>query len=641
MQRGSDKGLSYEPVLRITHLTTLFMKPPLVLLAVSLSIVVCHASPEDTLALKLRALFPKADADHNDKLSAEEQAQAVGYVKTAYGEQWARQIEAMLSHAAAADKTVTAERWLQQVVEYARPVEKKSEKIAMRDGTKLATDIYLPPGAGPFPVIVARTPYNRVTHNESAPGFAKSGYVFVNQDMRGRYESEGENLPFIGCGWGEHQDGVDTIEWIKKQPWCNGSIATVGGSAGGITQNLLAGAAPSGLKAQYISVAPTDMYSDVSYIGGAFRKADVENWTTGNKFDPRALAINRAHPSYDDYWRANDTHMKFAVMNVPAVNIGGWFDMFAQGTIDQFVGRQHQGGTGSRGAQKLIMGPWHHGIGKMPAGELTFPDANRVPVEYDPTRWFAHYLTGIDNGIEKEPAVAYYVMGDTSSPGAPGNEWRYADDWPIPAKETPLYLTEDKRLKLQVPESGAAHHEYTFDPANPCPTVGGNNLTIERGPMDQRKVESRDDAVVFTSEPLDKPVEVTGRLWAKIFASSSAVDTDLSVRICDVYPDGRSMLMAEGIQRLRYRKSREKPELLTPGQIEEVTIDCWSTSLIINIGHRVRVMITSSNFPRFDVNPGTGEPWSGDGEKVKQTNRIYCDAEHPSRLLVPVVEKGE
>lgn len=593
---------------------------------------------DEALAAKMKALFPKADVDHDGLLSSTEQAQAAEHVKKVYGEQWSQKILGMFSLAAAADKTVSTEAWLKQVAENTREVAMTTERVAMRDGVKLATDIYLPAGPGPFPVILARTPYNRVTHHESAPGFARDGYAFVNQDMRGRHASEGENLPFIGCGWGEHQDGVDTIEWIKKQPWCNGTVATIGGSAGGITQNLLAGAVPSGLKAQYILVAPSDMYSDVSYIGSAFRKADVENWTTGNKFDPRALEIHRSHPSYDDYWRANDTHTRFAMMNVPAVNVGGWFDMFAQGTIDQFMGRQHQGGEGSKGRQKLIMGPWQHAVGKMPAGELTFPDANRIPIQYDPVRWFAHYLKGVDNGIDKEPAVAYYVMGDTSMPGAPGNEWRYADDWPIPAKEKPVYLTADKKLTLGAPAQGDAYHEYTFDPANPCPTIGGQNLTIARGSMDQRKVESRDDAVVFTSEPLDKPVEVTGRLWAKIFVSSSALDTDLSVRICDVYPDGRSMLITEGIQRLRYRKSREKPEPLTPGQVEEVTIDCWSTSIVFNAGHRVRVMVTSSNYPRFDVNPGTGQPWSEGGEKVKQTNRIYCDAEHPSRLIVPMPE---
>lgn len=613
------------------------MHPLFRLLALPFLLVSCHASADEALAAKMRALFPKADSDQSGTLDPAEQARAVEHVKTTYGGAWSQQIEAMFARAAK-DGSVSSEAWLQAVARFAQPPEKKTEKIAMRDGTLLATDLYLPQGDGPFPVVLTRTPYGRVKRGKDAVSFVNDGYVFIIQDMRGRFDSQGENLPFHGCGWSEHQDGVDTLAWIKKQPWCDGRIATIGGSAGGITQNLLAGAAPDDLKAQYISVAAASMYSDGTYIGSAFRKADIENWTTGNKFDPKALELMRSHPSYDDYWARFETATRHAQMKAPAVHVGGWFDMFAQGTLDEFVGRQHRGAPGAKGAQKLVMGPWTHAIGKMPAGELTFPNATRVPVHYDPLRWFAHYLKGQDNGAEKEPAVAYYVMGDTVTPGAPGNEWRFANDWPVPAKETAVYLTGDRRLSLEKPSVAAAPHEYTFDPANPCPTLGGHNLTIDRGSMDQRKIEGRDDVLVFTSDVLDKPVEVTGRIFAKIFISSSAADTDISVRLCDVYPDGRSMLIAEGIQRLRYRKSREKPEPLTPGQVEEVSIDCWSTSQIFNTGHRVRVTITSSNFPRFDVNPGTAQPWSEAGEKVKQTNRIHCDAEHPSRLVVPVVE---
>ncbi len=607
------------------------------LFALPFLLVSCHASSDEALAAKMRALFPKADRDQSGTLDLAEQARAVEHVKTTYGGAWSQQIEAMFARAAKGG-SVSSEAWLQAVARFAQPPEKKTEKIAMRDGTLLATDLYLPQGDGPFPVILTRTPYGRVKRGKDAGSFVNNGYVFIIQDMRGRFDSQGENLPFHGCGWSEHQDGIDTLAWIKQQPWCDGRIATIGGSAGGITQNLLAGAAPDDLKAQYISVAAASMYSDGTYIGSAFRKADIENWTTGNKFDPKALELMRAHPSYDDYWARFETATRHAQMKVPAVHVGGWFDMFAQGTLDEFVGRQHRGAPGAKGAQKLVMGPWTHAIGKMPAGELTFPNATRVPVEYDPLRWFAHYLKGADNGAEKEPAVAYYVMGDTATPGAPGNEWRFANDWPIPAKETAVYLTGDRRLSLEKPSADVAPQEYTFDPANPCPTLGGHNLTIDRGSMDQRKIEGRDDVLVFTSSVVDKPVEVTGRIFAKIFISSSAADTDLSVRLCDVYPDGRSMLIAEGIQRLRYRRSREKPEPLTPGQVEEVSVDCWSTSQIFNTGHRVRVTITSSNFPRFDVNPGTAQPWSEAGEKVKQTNRIHCDAEHPSRLVVPVVE---
>jgi hypothetical protein len=598
-----------------------------------------HSWADDAGNAKLLALFPRFDADHSGALSSEEQAKAVESVRKIYGDQWARQIQKMFALAAAPDKSVTAENWRRQVADYGRPPVSQTVRIAMRDGKKLATDIYMPKGAGPFPVVLSRTPYSRLKARGGTEGFTANGMVYIVQDMRGRFDSEGENLPFIGGGWGAHQDGVDTLAWIRKQPWCNGNVGTIGGSAGGITQNLLAGAAPEGLKAQYISVAAASLYSDACRVGGAFRKADMEDWLKQNNFDPQALAIMRAHPSYDDYWRQFDTSLKFSVINAPAVHIGGWFDMFAQATIDEFVGRQHSGAAGARGAQKLIMGPWTHAAGRMPVGELQFPNS-KPPAQYNAGRWFGHYLLGQNNGVEKEPAVAYYVMGDTATPHAPGNEWRQADDWPIPAAETAYYFGRGGKLgAAHAADSDGAHVEFTFDPANPCPTVGGNNLSLQRGPMNQNRIESRGDVILFTTAPLEAPVEVTGRVTAKIFISSSAVDTDLSVRLCDVYPDGKSYLIAEGIRRLRYRNSFEKPELLTPGKVEEVTVDCWSTSIIFNTGHRIRATITSSNYPRFDLNPGTGEQWSDSGARVTQTNDIFCDSAHASGLILPVVAR--
>jgi len=588
---------------------------------------------DDSVNAKLRALFPRFDADHNGVLSPNEQAAAVEDVKTKHGDRWAEQVTALFKAAASPDGSVGEKKWKQRVEAFGKPssLPKETFHVAMRDGAKLATDVYLPEGKGPFPVILARTPYSRVKHS-----FAAAGYATVVQDMRGRFDSEGENIPFIGCGWGEHQDGVDTIEWIRKQKWCNGKIGTIGGSAGGITQNLLAGAASaSGPVAQYISVAARSLYHDITYTGGALRKADVENWTTGNQFDPQALLLMRSHPNYDDYWQQFDTALKFSSMTIPAVHIGGWFDMFAQGTIDEFVGRQRDGAAGARGAQKLIMGPWTHGIGKMPVGELTFPNADKVPEKYSSSRWFDHYLRGKDNGVEKEPAVAYYVMGDTSTTGAPGNEWRFANDWPVPATDTSFYFQRDGKLSTAKPTTESTSVTYTFDPADPCPTLGGGNLTIPRGAFNQNPIESRKDVVLFTTEPLSKPIEVTGRVKANIFVESSAADTDLSVRLCDVHPDGKSYMMAEGMLRLRHRNSFEKNEPLTRGKVEQVTVDCWSTSIIFNKGHRIRVTVTSSNFPRFDVNPGTGKVWSDDGERVRQANRLYCDATRASCIILP------
>ena len=609
-------------------------------LLLTVCFIACRAAAADPVVAKMEALFPQFDADRSGALSPSEQALAVDYVKRAYDAEWSRRIGRMFSRAAAPDRSVSAAGWRGQVSDYAAPPVAETVMLPMRDGKRLATDIYRPRGEGPFPVVLSRTPYDRKKNGQGGQGFTRDGFAYVMQDMRGRFASEGENMPFVGCGWGEHQDGVDTVAWLRKQPWCSGKIGTIGGSAGGITQNLLAGATPEGLAAQYVTVAAASLYSDASYIGGAFRKADMEGWLTGNKFAPDALEMMRAHPSYDDYWRCYDTGLKYRAMAAPAVHIGGWFDMFAQATIDEFVGRQRHGADGARGAQKLIMGPWTHGIGKMPVGELQFPDASRVPAPYDAGRWFHHYLCGEENGVDKEPAVAYYVMGDTKSPNAPGNEWRHADDWPVPAEETAAYFTRDGRLAFEKPgEGGEAYVAYTFDPTNACPTVGGNNLTLQRGPMNQNRIERRGDVVLFTSEPLRAPLEVTGRVKASVFVSSSATDTDLSVRLCDVYPDGESYLIAEGMLRLRDRKSAERPEALTPGKIEEVTVDCWSTSIVFNKGHRLRATVTSSNYPRFDVNPGTGEPWSDAGAKVRQTNHIYCDAAHVSRLLLPVVPR--
>lgn len=590
---------------------------------------------EDPVTLKMLALHRQFDADRDGRLSASEQALAVQAVKAQYGDGWARQIERMFGHAAK-QQAVSDSDWKTEVAAYGKGPAKQTTMVAMRDGKRLATDVHLPPGPGPFPAVLARTPYGRA-RNKDAAQFVSAGLAYVAQDMRGRMDSEGENLPFIGCGWGQYSDGFDTVAWIRRQPWCNGDVATVGGSAGGITQNLLAGAAPEGLKAQYISVAAASIYSDACYIGGAFRKADIEKWTTDNKFAPRALELMRGHPCYDDYWAQFDSTRKFPEMKVPALHLGGWFDMFAQATIDQFTGRQHHGGPGSRGTQKLVMGPWTHAIGRMPVGELRFPNS-QLPAALRPERWFDHYLHGTANGIDKEPAVTYYVMGDTRTPGAPGNEWRQADDWPVPATEKPFYFAANRTLATGKPAGGAKDWiEYTFDPSDPCPTIGGNNLTLEAGPRDQRRIEDRDDVVSFTTEPLAEPLEVTGRVRARVFLSSSAADTDLSVRLCDVYPDGKSYLIAEGMLRLRHRRSLEKPEPLTPGKTEEALVDCWSTSIVFNRGHRIRATVTSSNYPRFDVNPGTGRPGTEGGPPVRQTNRIACSAEQPSCLLLPVV----
>lgn len=596
-------------------------------------------SPEMQILEKLIARHDRS----GDGLDRAETKRLLEAVAAQYGEKWRGWSRRTIGRADAdGNGTLDRAEWRRFIAdsraETAAGVE--TRMVAMSDGVRLATDVALPAGKGPWPVILTRTPYNKDRQSRWAGTWTRNGYAFVVQDMRGRFASAGENLPFIGCGWGTHTDGADTVAWILKQPWCNGKIGTVGASAGGITQNLMAGAAPAGLDAQYIVVAAASLYHHAAYTGGALRRSQVVGWTKGNRFDPRALEQFAAHPRYDRFWHDYDSTRKHGAMNVPAVHVGGWFDTFAQGTIDSFTGRHHHGGPGARGRQKLVMGPWTHGIGRTRAGALVFPGAT-VPARYGRMRWFDATLKGAENAAADAPAVAYYVMGDCDEKNAPGNAWRYADDWPIPAAETPWYLHTGGGLTREPPGAAApAFVAYTFDPSDPCPTVGGRNLTLPAGPRDQRrKVESRDDVLTFTSAPLANPVEITGRIRATIYVSSSAADTDLSVRFCDVYPDGRSYLMAEGMQRLRFRDSLSRPAPLEPGRIYAVTVDCWSLSLVVNAGHRLRVSVTSSNYPRYDVNPGTGAPHAKGCPLVDQANRIYCDADHPTRIVLPVVDE--
>ncbi|MCS7265124.1 MAG: CocE/NonD family hydrolase [Armatimonadetes bacterium] len=524
------------------------------------------------------------------------------------------------------------------VLSHQKPaVKKQTVMVPMRDGVRLATDIYLPEGDGSFPVILLRSPYDRKIGEGIAHDAVHSGYVMVIQNTRGRFGSEGENLPFEADGWWGPFDGEDTVEWLMKQPWCNGKIGTWGGSALGITQYLLAGTGTKKIVTQHITVGAPSLYN-VIYWGGVFRKAMIEDWLRITQFSPEALKIWKSHHTYDDYWRKRDMTNRYRMVNCPAIHIGGWYDIFAQATLDAFVGYQTEGGKGARGKQKLLMGPWAHGVFQEKVGELIFPDAKNPPTSaHSLWKWFDHYLKGVDNGIDREPAVTYYVMGDVTDPDALGNEWRTANQWPpVKSVPTPFYFHPDKSLSLHKPKKSVAL-TYTYDPKDPVPTVGGPNLTLPAGPMDQRKIEGRPDVLVFSTEPLKEPLEVTGRVKVILWASSDAPDTDFVAKLCDVYPDGRSFNVCEGIVRARFREGFSKEQMMQPGKIYRFEIDLWSTSIVFNKGHRIRVIITSSNFPAFEPNPNTGEPfYSEDRTRVAQ-NTIHMSPNYPSHILLPIV----
>ncbi len=513
--------------------------------------------------------------------------------------------------------------------------------IPMRDGIRLATDVYLPSTNGAFPVVLLRSPYSKEAGHGIGQAGVKGGYAMVIQDTRGRFASEGANLPFATDGWADgHRDGADTVDWIAKQSWCNGKISTFGGSALGITQLQLAGSGTDKLTCQHITVGAPNLY-DVIYRGGVFRKSMIEDWLNATKFSPEALSIWTSHSRYDDYWRARDVSLHYAQINTPAVHIGGYFDIFAQSTIDAFNGYQLEGGPGARGKQKLLMGPWTHGVLAAKAGDLTFPKGNRPPNNVqDQNRWWEFYLKGISNGIDKLPAVTYYVMGDVNDPQAPGNVWRTADKWPpVTTTTTAYYLSANKTLSTDRRSAGEPL-TYSYDPSNPVPTAGGYQLTIPAGPRDQKIVEQRPDVLIFTSAPLADAIEVTGRVTIELFASSDSPDTDFVARLCDVYPDGKSFNICEGIIRARFRETFEKEKLLEPGRVYPFKIDLWSTSIVFNKGHQLRVHITSSSAPGYDPNPNTGEPFRSSNRTRVAKNTIYCAGDNSSRILLPVVDHG-
>ncbi|UCD29148.1 MAG: CocE/NonD family hydrolase [Planctomycetota bacterium] len=519
-----------------------------------------------------------------------------------------------------------------------------TEMILMRDGLHLATDVYLPKkGQGPWPTLLVRTPYNKNLYNIEYGSLAARSYAVVVQDMRGRFGSEGVDLAFFDCGWGERQDGVDTIRWIVRQKWSNGKVGTLGASAMGITQNMLAGAAPENLVAQYILVAAGSLYHHGAYTDGAVRLEQTMGYLLDNAFDPMNIWLTILHPMYDEHWLRFDAIAEAGKANVPAVHYGGWYDAFLAGTVDTFMARQERGGPGARGRQKLIIGPWCHGGPGTEAkpkrtGELLFPsNSRRLPHGLVGMKWFDHYLQGKANGAEKAPAAMYYTMGAIDEPGAPGNLWRMDDVWPPKADAIKFYLRADGLLSRKRSVKNEASQTFTFNPYNPVPTRGGGNLCIPSGIFDQRVIERRPDVLVFSSESLTKAIEVTGPVTSILFVSSNCPDTDFAVKLCDVYPAGQSMNVCDGLLRVRHRNGVDRLDLLKPGEIVSIRVDLVATSMIFNKGHRIRIHVTSSNYPRFDVNPNTGWPaWSFCPVQIAH-NTIHCSASHASFIELPVV----
>jgi len=514
-------------------------------------------------------------------------------------------------------------------------IQPTTHMVEMRDGVKLATDVYLPSNKNiPHGSILIRTPYNKNGSKITGINFANAGWPTIIQDMRGRFSSEGTDTVFRNS----QTDGPDTLKWIANQSWSNGKIATLGGSALGITQYFMAGANPPNLKCQYIQVATPNLFKHGVTQGGQFRKSLVELWLE-NQDSLFVLQEYFEHENYTlDYWTNVSLDDNWHNIHVPAIHIGGWYDCFSQGIIDGFIGYQYHGGLGAKGNSKLIMGPWTHSGGQN-QGELIYPENaidNFSFIMFEDM--VIQYTMDGSKDFDDWPTVIYYVMGDVDNDSAPGNEWRIADEWPLSYSEMELFFHENGVLDIESPGDNNPI-SYTYDPQNYVPTIGGQNLNIQRGPYDQRSIEDRDDVIIFSSNILEEPFEATGPIKAKLFVSSDCPDTDFTVKLTDVYPDGRSMLITDGILRMRNRNGLDHWDFIETEEIYEITIDLWSTSYIWNRGHKIRVAISSSNYPRFLNNPNTKDSISKNSTYNIAHNTIYIDNEYPSRIILPYIEQ--
>ncbi len=543
-------------------------------------------------------------------------------------------------------------------------------KVPMRDGVQLSADLFLPRGAGPRPTVLMRTPYSNSLEAtiEKGQRLADGGYNCVIMDCRGRWDSEGEYVPFLNEG----VDGLDTQEWIGQQPWSDGTIGTAGASYLGTTQWRPAPLGSSYLKCIVPRVICTDYYSGLLYPGGALQLnvamtwgmrthgrtgQDIEfhNWTQAFRHLPirdidqsggRDLPFWRDwidHPSYDDYWSPMDDEQRWDQIKVPALNMGGWFDLYANQTFTNFNGLRLHGGSELAWQSQLIIGPWPHALSMSTrTGDIDFGQQSLYDLEALELRWFDRWLRGIDNGIERESPLRLFIMG--------ANRWQDEDEWPLARTDWQRWFLHsegqansvigDGRLSLESPAAEAAD-QFVYDPDYPVQTLGGNNCcsphVVPWGPHDQRPAEMRGDVLCYTSDPLSGDLQVIGPIEVVLFAATDGLDTDWTAKLVDVFPNGYAMNLCDGIVRARYRESCETPSLLEAGTIYEYRIEVGVTGNVFQVGHRLRLEISSSNFPRFDRNPNTGNTYGVDAQLRVAHQTVHHSADHPSHVRIPVI----
>ena len=580
--------------------------------------------------------------------------------------------------------------------------------MPLRDGVRLATDLYSPSLdgrklEGEFPVVLTRTPYDKCGQAATGKYFAERGYVAAMQDVRGRYESEGEFYAFRHEG----PDGYDTVEWLAAQPWCNGKVGTVGASYCAAVQSALASLDPPHLSAMIVRYGPASYYHssmrhngvlELRFFTYAFMMArtskeamadpniktalddayeSIWDWAQAGPIrrgsSPLSLVPSYeqwcidiyTHTKYNEYWQTPgygprpyyDQHA-----DVPTLYVGGWYDTYTRNTLENFVELTKR----KKQPIHALIGPWIHGDPEMSAsGDAAFlPDGGLSDYPSVRLQWFDHWLKGLSSGVEQAPRVKYFVMGGgqiDEKPGkmiAHGGVWKSADAWPLPnMTPTPFYFCPDGALSPAAPADEAEPTVYLFDPADPVPTIGGqlSAIPIPAGGFDQRNetrfpssrgnlpLSARKDVLCFATEPLAESVEVVGPITVNLWVSTDGPDTDFTAKLIDVfpptvnYPGGCALGLSDSIARLRFRDSYEHEELAVPGEVYRLSFEMYPTANLFAKGHRIRVDISSSNYPRFEVNPNTGGTLGADRRMRVAENTLHHGKSTPSHIVLPVV----
>jgi putative CocE/NonD family hydrolase len=569
--------------------------------------------------------------------------------------------------------------WSEESHQTYEVVVERAVKATMRDGVVLRADIYRPRSEGKFPVLLERTPYDKNGGLLFGMKAAAKGYVVIIQDVRGRYTSDGEWYVFKH----ESDDGYDTVEWAASLPFADGRVGMFGGSYVGATQMLAAIGHPPHLAGICPIVTASNYHNGWTYQGGAFEQWFNESWTSSLAQDTMNRNLTAAtnarigeavlplrkyplfnssanmqelmpiaapyfldwldHPNYDDYWKRWSIEENYASIQVPALTVAAWYDIFQGGALRNYQGmRAKAGNESARNKQRLLVVIGGHAGSGRKIGDVDFGPAAEEFHENDVILlWYDYLFYGVKNRFAGDKPVRIFVMGT--------NVWRDEEAWPLArAQKTKYFLANGNAagpaaagLLSTSSAPGKVSESYVYDPMKPAPTTGGplccDSEHLAAGPYDQRPVEARADVLSYSTPVLTQDTEVTGPVTLELYAASSAVDTDFTAKLVDVWPNGYAQNLTEGIIRASYRDSATRPDALEPGKVYPFNIDLWSTSNVFLKGHRIRLEVSSSNFPRFDRNLNTGKSAANDQTSVKATNTIYHDAQHPSALILPLV----